>query len=242
MTLFSGLAAAIEFMTRIPMPPRNGAAPPDLADAAPFLPVAGLLVGATVSAGLYGAEALGPSVAALLGTLLWVMVTGAMHLDGLGDVADGLGAAHRDPNRFLEVARDPHLGAFGAIAIMVQLLAKVVLLAELSLSAMFIPLLLVPAWARWGTLILAQNARPLTDGMSQRLAKGVTLPISVMSGAVLAAVSFAVAPVLLLSIPLPFLSALFWRRRLGGITGDCHGASIEVAETALLLALVVGGR
>src|SRR5690606_29246293 len=82
--------------------------------------------------------------------LAWVWVTGALHLDGLGDVADALGASHRNPQRFLEVLKDPHLGVFGTVAIGMQMLLKMVLLSELARAGNPWALLLVPAWGRGG--------------------------------------------------------------------------------------------
>ena len=64
----------------------------------------------------------------LLGLFVWVVITGGLHLDGLGDVADALAASHRSPDRFLEVVHDPRIGAFGVMAIALQLIAKLVLL------------------------------------------------------------------------------------------------------------------
>ena len=91
-----------------------------------------------------------PWLAAVLALLVWVWVTGALHIDGLGDVADALGAAHGSPERFLAVLKDPHIGVFGAVAIILQLLLKLVLLAEVMATA-HPPwaIVLIPAWARW---------------------------------------------------------------------------------------------
>jgi adenosylcobinamide-GDP ribazoletransferase len=186
---------------------------------------------------------LGPWVGALLALLAWVAVSGGLHLDGLGDVADGLGAAHGNPQRFVEVAREPHTGSFGTIAIALQIAAKLVLLAAvieaLGVKAAAIGILLIAVWARWGTLALGRAVPPLTEGMASRLAAGISTRVVVLEGAALALATAFLMPVLLTALPVTLALALYWRVRLGGITGDCHGASIEITESALLFALLL---
>jgi len=239
----SGFLIALQFLTRLPVTPVKPEAAGNLARAAPWLPVVGAVVGGLVAvAATLGAGA-GPWIGALLGLVAWVMGTGALHLDGLGDVADGLGASHGDPKRFVEVARDPHLGSFGAVAIMLQLIAKLVLLAALleasSRQDLVLALVLVAAWARWGTLAIGRAVPPLAEGMASRLAAGIDVRVVAAEGATLAVVSLVFAPVLLAALPIAAALALYWRARLGAITGDCHGAGIELTETALLFLLLL---
>ncbi|MGE3228304.1 MAG: adenosylcobinamide-GDP ribazoletransferase [Hyphomicrobium sp.] len=242
----TGFFAALGFLTRIPAPAfATGDAQGDLARAAPWLPVVGALVGAYVALALTLGAFAGPWIAALAGILTWVIITGALHLDGLADVADGLGAAHGDTQRFLEVARDSHLGSFGAVALVLQIAAKLILLAALAGRAgphmlhLAPALILIAAWARWLPLALASAMPPLAGGMASRLAAGIRTPIVIVEAMALAALSAWLAPVLLAALPLAAGHALYWRARLGGITGDCHGASIEIMESLLLLALLL---
>lgn len=240
----TGLWIAIAFLTRLPAPSVASEKAGNIALAAPWLPVVGAIVGGLVAAAVVLTAGAGIWVGALVGVLVWVLVTGALHLDGLGDVADGLGAAHGNPERFIAVARDPHLGSFGAIAIVLQLLAKLVLLAavteRLGLNGLIPALVLIAAWARWGTLVLGSAVKPLAEGMASRLAVGIDRRVVVLEGVVLSALTAYLAPVLLIALLLTGGLALYWRLRLGGITGDCHGASIEIMETVLLFALLFG--
>lgn len=238
----TGLLLALLFLTRLPVPPVSPEKAGNMGLAAPWFPVVGALVGALVAVAIYLASGLGAWVGALAGLVAWVAVTGALHLDGLGDVADGLGAAHGNPERFVAVARDPHLGSFGAIAIVLQLIAKLVLLAaaiqSLGLSALLPALVVIAAWARWVPLALGRAVPPLAQGMASRLAAGLDTRVVVIEALALTAVTAYLAPVLLAALPLTLALALYWRVRLGGITGDCHGASIEIMETALLVLLL----
>jgi adenosylcobinamide-GDP ribazoletransferase len=234
----SGLVTAVQFLTRLPVPRALGVGTTDLRQAAPWFPFVGLLVGAVVAVATWVGAGLGPWPAALLGVVAWVVVTGALHLDGLGDVADGLGAAHGSPERFLEVIRDPHSGSFGVTAIVLQIAAKLVLLAELTQRSHVLALVLVAAWARWGSLVLARAVPPLGAGFAQKFAAGIDVRMIGAWALALTVASVVIAPVLVAAVAVPFVLALYWRRRLGGITGDCHGASIEVTETVLLALLV----
>ncbi len=238
----TGFLIALGFLTRLPVPRAASGEAGSLASAAPWLPVVGALVGLVVALAVALGAVVTPWIGALLGLVAWVLVTGGLHIDGLGDVADGLGAAHGNRDRFVAVARDPHLGSFGAVAIVLQLMAKLVMLAALA-ERVTVPelasgLVLAAAWARWATLALGRMVPPLTEGMGSRLAAGIATRTVVLEGAALALGSLLVAPLLLVALPLALASALYWRVRLGGVTGDCHGASIEVTESLLLLALV----
>ncbi len=176
---------------------------------------------------------------ALLGVFAWVVVTGALHLDGLGDVADGLGAAHGSPERFLEVIRDPHIGSFGVTAIVLQIAAKLVLLAELTQALACSG---HRAGCGVGALGLAGagagRAAARRRGLRRAFARSIGVRMIGAWALVLTVASVVIAPVLVAAVAVPFLLAIYWRRRLGGITGDCHGASIEVTETVLLALLV----
>lgn len=241
----SGFLTALTFLTRLPAPGFAPERASDLGRAAPWLPVVGAIVGAIVALAVALGSAASPWVGALLGLVAWAAVTGGLHLEAVGDVADGLGAAHGDPKRFVEVARDPHTGAFGVIAIALQIAAKLVLLAAISETAkgdpipMVAALALTAAWARWGVLVIARAVPPLGEGMGSRLAAGVDTRVVAIEGVGLGIASLFVAPILIAAAPLALALAIYWRLRVGGVNGDCHGASIEMTESALLLLLVL---
>ncbi len=231
-----GLILAIQFLTRLPTPAVTDFKPDDLARAAVWFPLVGILLGAL----LVGAVGLGgrvdPWLGALLGLLVWVGVTGALHLDGLADLADALGAAHGNRDRLLTVLADPHLGVFGVTALVMQLLLKLVLLMLVAKSGSLWPLLLIPAWARLGPLVWARLPS-IKPGMGERFAWHVSWQGVLLWGTLLAAASY-VAPALL-AAPLLLLAWRAWLlARLGGMTGDALGAGVEWVESGLLLVLV----
>ena len=232
---------ALQFLTRLPAPALSEFDPKDLSRSAVWFPVVGLIVGGFVAFGVWAGGHVSPWVGALIGLIAWIGITGALHLDGLGDVADGLGASHRDPERFLDVLRDPHVGAFGVIAITLQIVAKLILLAEIPASNAWAlaALVLIPAWARWGTQVWSLAVPPLAKGSGERFSWQISKPVVAAQGLVLAAVSAWAAPALLGALLIVPLVAVYWKVRLGGITGDCLGASVEITETLLLLLALV---
>lgn len=230
------LLLALQLLTTLPLP-RSQGEEGDFAGAIRWFPAAGLVVGAVVA----GATALGtwvdPWAGALLGLVAWVAATGALHLDGLGDIADAVGAALGDPRRLSAVLADPHIGSFGVVAIGLQLLAKLVLLrlwAESCPVWTLIPLAMV---ARIGPLFWTRCLPPLHAGLGSRFRAGWRAEPVVLWVALALLAGFFV-PGLLLAIAFIPLWACWLRWRVGGISGDGHGAGIELVETALLAAMV----
>ncbi len=178
-------------------------------------------------------------LAAALGLLAWVWLTGALHLDGLADLADALAASHRDPQRFFAVLADPHLGTFGVVSIVLALLLKLAALTALhGLALAAIPL--VTAWARLGPLIWSR-LKALKPGQGERFSWNPHSGWIVFWMVALLAASAAIAPILCIG-PLVLLAWGAWlKARLGGMTGDCLGAGVEVTEGVLILSLALAG-
>lgn len=234
-----GLILALQFLTRLPTPAVRDFQADDLARSAAWFPAVGLLLGGLLALLGLAARPFDPWLAALLVLIAWVWLTGGLHLDGLADTFDALGAAHRDRERFLQVLSDPHVGSFGVIALVLQLAAKLVLLGvAFSHGVSPLALLLIPAWARLGALWWSQSLPSLKPGLGERFKwrAGRWLPLAWL--------------LLLLAASLPFaglwlapLVLWFWRRfllaKVGGMTGDCLGAGVEVSEALLLLAVVL---
>lgn len=231
------LIVALGFLTRLPVP-RVEAGPRDFAAAVRLYPLAGLAVGGLVSGSGWLGGQIDPWIGALAALAAWVWVTGALHLDGLGDLADGLGAAHGDRDRLLGVMADPHIGSFGVIAIVLQLAAKLVLL-HLLVVHQWLVILAIPAAARIGPLLWARALKPLKrEGLGATIADAVRERDVIGWTAILLGVSVTL-PCLLAAPLLILLLAAWFRARVGGVTGDVHGAGIEMIETGLLLVCAV---
>jgi adenosylcobinamide-GDP ribazoletransferase len=177
-----------------------------------------------------------PWLGALLALLAWVWVTGALHLDGLCDLADALGAAHGDRNRLLAVLADPHVGAFGVVALVLQLLTKLVLLMLCARLELFWAVIFIPAWARWGTLLWARLPS-IKPGLGERFSWRCPAWVTTLWGAALLS-GCLLFPPLLAAPPLILAWRAYLLKRLGGMSGDALGAGVEWLESGLLLALV----
>lgn len=235
-----GFFLALQFLTRLPTPAVRGFEAEDLARSAAWFPAVGLLLGGLLALVGLAAQPFDPWLAALLVLIAWAWLTGGLHLDGLADTFDALGAAHRDKERFLQVLADPHVGSFGVIALVLQLVAKLVLLGvAFSHGVSLLALLLIPAWARLGALWWSQSLPPLKPGLGERFKwrAGRWLPLAWLG--LLLAASLPTAGLWLAPLVL-----WFWQRflliKVGGMTGDCLGAGVEVSESLLLLAVVLG--
>jgi adenosylcobinamide-GDP ribazoletransferase len=230
---------AVQFLTRLPTP-RVASDAADFAGSMRWFPAVGLLIGGIVAAASGAGGLVEPWTGALAGLVAWVAVTGALHLDGLGDVADALGAAHADRARLLAVLADPHVGSFGVVAIGLQLLAKLVLLHALLLALPAWAIVPVPMAARIGPLLWARWLPPLHAGLGARFAEVVRPGDMLGWAAILCGAAVAVPGVAAALLLVP-LWGVWLKRRLGGISGDGHGAGIELVESGLLLATVCWG-
>jgi adenosylcobinamide-GDP ribazoletransferase len=232
-----GLIIALQFLTRLPLP-RVEVTNEEFAASIRWFPAVGLAIGAILCLGAMAGSWLDHWLGALAVVGLWVVATGALHLDGLGDIADAGGAAHKDPERLRAVLADPHVGSFAVVAIALQLMAKLVLVHALLGVAPLMVLLLVPAAARIGPLVWARFLPPLHEGLGSRFRDSVrTGDLVLWAVLMLAAAWFDCA---LLAAPLLIVSWTWHlRRTIGGISGDGHGAGIELLETGLLLATLI---
>jgi len=268
---------AIQFFTRIPVTGRLadwvGFSPAMLRASAAHFPGVGWLVGALVAgftallqAGL-PESGFSPLVVAVWGTAFGVLITGAFHEDGLADVADGLGGT-QDRDRALVIMKDSRVGAFGAIAVVLVLLAKVSLLALLgSVSSLVLcpslfmahvvsrtwPLLLI-RWMPHVGDVAGSKSKPLADQISW----GSLLAAFIWCLMALALVFYALLAIEFIAInddAMTWLGSLataigasgvaflvMWRwfwKRLQGFTGDCLGATQQVCELAFYLGLAL---
>lgn len=229
---------AVQLMTRLPLPD-VGATGEDMARAIRWFPLAGLIVGLVLVAAAWAGARSDLWLGALAALVGWVAITGALHLDGLGDIADAAGAAHGDRARLSAVLADPHIGSFGVSAIGLQLVAKLVLL-YLAIGRLPLAVLLaVPIAARIGPLVWSLWLPPLHEGMGTRFGQGANWTVCLVWLTLLGLVAIWCGPGLLASVVAIGVWGLWLRQRIGGISGDGHGAGIEIVETLTLAALVV---
>ena len=235
------VAAAVAFLTVVPVGRWILLGPTDVARGAALFPLVGAGVGAAVGAIAIGlAGPLPVLAAAALALAAGAVLTGGMHLDALADSADALGARSR--GRALEIMRDPRIGSFGALALTLDLLAKAAALAALTAAGGAVLAALAAGAVARGTAPVLAFALPAArrDGSGAIVATGRARAAPATAGAiaVVAAVGAAgwtgVAMLAVAAAVVGAVGLVAWLR-LAGVTGDVLGAAVELAETAALL-------
>jgi adenosylcobinamide-GDP ribazoletransferase len=233
------IAVAFQFLTRIPMPSISYEAD-SLSRATKFFPLVGLVVGsgAVLVRELLMFHMSRPLVAVIM-LLYLVLITGCLHEDGLADTGDGFGGG-RTKDQILSIMKDSRIGSYGATALVLSLLARYLLLASLPLEHFAAYVISSQVLCRWSSLPLSYFLPPARerDGQGARIAKLMPLA-SLIFGSVFsfAVVAFAlrwsaVAP-LLVAIFTAALSGWLYARKIGGVTGDCFGATNQLTEIAV---------
>ena len=240
------ILTAVTLLTRFPVPIRCDA--DEVGRAVRWFPLVGALLGAMVAAtalGLAQAPRLPPVMGALLVVGLSGWATGAIHLDGLADTADGFGGG-RTSEDGLRIMRDPRLGTFGVLALIFVVGLKIGALSALwERRALWRPLIASSVLGRWTPAALGMwlpYAR--VDGGVGRAATGPRdmegLAVATGTTAIVSVLTVGIASLWLGGITLLITAAVgrAARRRIGGVTGDVFGAGIELTEAAVLAGAV----
>jgi adenosylcobinamide-GDP ribazoletransferase len=264
------LLAAFQFLTRLPIPVRFEYTENVCRRSVIFYPLVGAVIGLLLSlagAGLLHIVPVLPAACLLL--VLWVGLTGGLHLDGLMDTADGI-LSHRPREQMLEIMKDSRVGAMGVIVCVLQMLLKFALLYSLLTSSKWpsagLLLLVVPIWSRWFMAVGIQGwpyARresgmgSFFQGVGRKhvyagLVLGVMLTAvltwagsHIIAGitnewpALIGVAWLYIAAFPLLTFCFGYGIAAYLAHKLGGLTGDTYGALNEMLETVLLLAVIL---
>lgn len=234
--------AALSFLSAVPVGRAVELGPRDLRRGAALFPAIGAAVGALVAPVAWASgQVLPPFVAAVLGVGAAVAATAALHLDGLGDVADALGAslAGSDPTHAM---RDPRLGTFGVAAVVLDLLLKTSTLSALVATGFPWSVVAAGAVSRVAPVAMAWRF-PYVGGGTGTWTGGIG-PAEVTVASVIAlAIAIPSAGVATLGMIVAVAGAStligWWsNRRLGGVTGDAFGAAIELGETLALVTVL----
>jgi adenosylcobinamide-GDP ribazoletransferase len=241
-------AVAIAFLTRLPVLSRMAFDANDVGRSARWFPLIGLLIGGCLVAALQLFTLVFPALlTAFLIAVIDALLTGALHLDGLADTADGFGGG-RLREDVLRIMRDHAIGSYGSVALVLVIAVKATALAAMidrHQAASW--LALMPMLGRWSVVLLSgtqpyarrsdKDGAPPGGSVSDFVgrvelvvASATALPIA------FALVRWRGLAAALLVLAVSGIWGWYCRRRIGGITGDTLGASVEISEALVLLA------
>ena len=234
-----GFFAALQFLTIIPI--RLNFSGGQVGRATGYFPLVGIIIGVILAGLNYLLSlALPPALVNVLLVAAMVILTGALHLDGLVDTCDGI-AGHRTPEERWRIMHDSRAGGFGVIGAALLLVVKFVALNSVPTRLMMFTLLVAPAVSRW-TMVYAifayPYARPAGLGKAFKQATGLwQFIIATLITVVLAAGLFRLAGlVIILVVWFMVLAVAFYlKRKFAGLTGDTYGAINECAETGVFV-------
>jgi len=235
--------AALQFLTRIPLRLRRA---PDLRALPVWFPAAGAVIGLLVGGvGAVAWHLTTPLVAGALAVTAGLLITGAFHEDGLGDVADGFGGGHTVERR-LEIMKDSRHGTYGVAAMTASIAVRVAALGSMpGPMALLASAVAAHVLARTAAVVL-MAAAPLArhQGLGVDYGQSTTRRVAIVAGVTgtalaTAAVGWWAAPLLVAALLGAALTGALARRKIGGISGDVLGAAEQVAE-GLVLATAVG--
>jgi adenosylcobinamide-GDP ribazoletransferase len=232
------LGGAVQFLTVLPI--RAGDV--SLADSAVFFPLVGAALGASAS-GLYLllVRLLPTPLSSTLTILFLVLATGGLHEDGLADVADAFRAG-RAPEKIFAIMKDSRVGTFGALALTFSILIRWQALNALG-SHSTIALIVSEALPRTALVVLSHIAKPAGSGLGSALATGLSRKLTLVAASQGVALAFLAGPWLAFVLvagtaAMVWMARSYFHRRIGGVTGDCLGATGQVVECYCLLTFV----
>jgi adenosylcobinamide-GDP ribazoletransferase len=240
-----GFLIAIQFLTRLPVPRSLVGTESEIGHAVAFFPLAGIVVGGGGALLYVGLSRFLPVTTCVLLVLIYsALITNGFHEDGLADSLDGFGGGW-NKDEALNIMRDSRIGTFGALGLIFLVLAKYNLLSMLDSQQMWRWLIVAHTASRWTVVPLClwlPYARE--QGQGGLVARRIGWRAAVIATLTLAAVSlllpwrvafFALA----ITAAVVVVSGFYYRYRLNGVTGDCLGATNQLAEVALYFTAVI---
>ena len=232
------LGGAVQFLTILPI----SAGEVRLADSAVFFPLVGAALGACASGVYLLLERLLPTpLSSLFAILFLVLATGGLHEDGLADVADAFRAG-RSPEKIFAILKDSRVGTYGALALAFSIIIRWQALNALGARST-IALIVSTALPRAALVALSYFATPVGSGLGSALGSSLSRNVTLLAGAQGVAVAFLngpwiALPLLVGTAAIVWMARSYFHRRIGGVTGDCLGATGQIVECYCLLIFV----
>ena len=238
----NSLLIALQFLTIIPVNHSYIASDRQLGDSTLYYPVIGLLIGTILAFSSLMLANIPLQIQSTIILILWVLLTGGLHLDGLADCADAWVGGLGSKQRSLEIMKDPTAGPIAVVVLVLLLLLKWSLISYILEQQTLAVLALTPVLGRLAILTLMLSTRYVsTAGLGEKLV--ANLPISAtkavsLFGILLGIYYLGIIPISFMLIIL-LLIAYQANKRLGGVTGDVYGAAVELVEICILLGVLI---
>ena len=235
-----GFLDAIRFLTVLPVGKTTKSTEDEIRRSIVCFPLVGLLIGLILvffNEGLI--RVLPRGVTDILLVTILVYITGGLHLDGLADTIDGL-AGGKDKEGILRIMRDSQLGAMGAMSVAITLLIKYLTLTALPETIKKEALILMPVVGRWSIVYLCfgynyAREKGLGNMFVGKIRKSEFFMVTAITGIISLICGFMGLLIMGIIFICSALFALFFKKKIGGVTGDVLGASNEISEIILLI-------
>jgi adenosylcobinamide-GDP ribazoletransferase len=257
MKILRDLSLAIRFLTIFPIasfPLSNNSNQDEeedleenFANSMAFFPLVGMLIGVllVVLRRTFYYLPISPLIGDTLILIVWIWLSGGLHLDGFADSVDGFSGGH-NKEEILNIMKDSSTGAKGVVALVSLLLLKFVLLAEMPLWLKDAALFFTPVIGRWSMVIAAFLGKParLKNSMGKLFIDYVSWREVIFASLTLAVIGILLfklyfLPLLIMAIGIVLLILKYCQKRIGGISGDILGAINEIVEVFILLTFYI---
>lgn len=231
---------ALQFLTIFPFNIKGRLEKEDFGRALIYFPVIGLLLGLCLAAAVFISRSLPPLAGSVLILMVWIILTGGLHLDGFADTCDGF-YGNRAREDVLKIMRDSRIGTMGAVGIAMILLFKFAMLSSIRPEDLWKVLIIATVFARWSQVFACSISGYARDEGKAKYFVEYAKKADMLTGALfvliinwsLAGMKGIVLFALLTAVI--FLFIQYVKRKIGGMTGDTVGAANEIAEAAALL-------
>jgi len=246
MKIINRILTAFRFLTIIPIPRFGKPTLEEFGKSMAFFPLVGFAIGAILALIAGGLE--GHASCFLLATVLvvfWGWITGALHLEGFVDAADGFSASS-DKDKILAVMKDVHCGAKGVVATVFLVVLKIALIYDICAGGRWASLMVIPALGRWAMVCVASTCPygGKTEGLGLAFTKDAGIyELSISTATVLiigcALLKWKFFLLMLFPVIFSLLAIFYLRKKFNGVTGDILGALNEVAEVIGLASILL---
>jgi len=231
--MIDGLILAVQFLTRLPIKKQVEFNDKNIAASTFFYPIIGIIIGSIGWIFYYSFSHINENIGPLSALIAMIVATGGLHLDGLSDTCDGF-FSYRDRERIFEIMKDSRIGSFGVIAIVLDILAKYVLLESID-GNMLLTLALSCGNSRLVICYLMATKRVARKGGLGDMFNKSNPKVYVLAGGILYIVMvLLINPIYIIPLIVNFLLgeviSKITYKKIGGFTGDVYGASIELGE------------